>query len=180
VTKHSDIVALMALEHQTQMLNLMTRVGWEARIAMYENDAINRSLGEPVGMRESTERRINIAVEELLEYMLYSGEAKLAGQVKGTSGYAEEFQKQGPRDSKGRSLRELDLKTRMFRYPLSYLIYSEPFDAMPSVVQSRLRLRLSEVLSGKDTGAKFAHLTIADKTAIVGILRDTKRSLLAD
>ncbi len=180
LSKHSDIVALMALEHQTQILNLMTRVGWEARIAMYENDAINRSLGEGPGMRESTERRINVAVEELLEYLLYSGEAKLTGQVKGTSGYAEEFQKQGPRDSKGRSLRELDLKTRMFRYPLSYMIYSEPFDAMPPVVQKRLRLRLGEVLSGKDTTPKFAHLTSADKTAILGILRDTKRSVLAD
>ena len=147
---------------------------------MYENDAINRSLGEGPGMRESTERRINVAVEELLEYLLYSGEAKLTGQVKGTSGYAEEFQKQGPRDSKGRSLRELDLKTRMFRYPLSYMIYSEPFDAMPPVVQKRLRLRLGEVLSGKDTTPKFAHLTSADKTAILGILRDTKRSVLAD
>ncbi len=180
VSPHSDIVALMALEHQTQMLNLITRVGWEARIAMYENDAINHSLGEPAGMRESTERRINIAVEELLEYMVYSGEAKLLAPVKGTSGFTEEFQKLARKDSKGRSLRDLDLKARMFRYPLSYMIYTEPFDALPPVVMKRLRLRLGEVLSGKETGPKFAHLTQADRMAIVGILRDTKKSLLAD
>ncbi len=38
----SDIVALMTLEHQTRMTNLMTRVSWDARIAEPANLAAHR------------------------------------------------------------------------------------------------------------------------------------------
>src|SRR5437763_14352468 len=110
----------MTLEHQTQMSNLITRVSWEARMAVYENNAINKSLGEPeTTLRESTAHRINAAVEELAQYTLFSDETKLTSPIKGTSGFAAEFEKRGPRDSKGRSLYQFDLKTRMFRYPCS-------------------------------------------------------------
>jgi hypothetical protein len=175
LTPHSDIVALMALEHQTQMMNLIIRVGWEARIAVYENNAINKSLGEPENqVRESTAHRINAAVEELLDYMLFRGEAKLTSPVRGTSGFAEEFQKQGPHDAQGRSLYQLDMKTRMFRYPCSFLIYSEAWDSMPPIVRERIYQRLREVLTGKDQTGRFAYLSAADRTDILQILTATK------
>lgn len=178
LTPHSDIVALMTLEHETQMGNLITRVGWEARMALYENDAINRSLGEPAGsLRESTVHRVNAAAEELLEYMLFSGEAKLAEPIKGTSGFSEEFSKRRPRDAKGRSLYELDLKSRMLRYPCSFMIYSEAWDSMPAMVKDRMYQRLWDVLSGKEQSAKFAHLSSADRKAIAEILSGTKKGL---
>ncbi|MCU1329967.1 MAG: hypothetical protein JWN34_5337 [Bryobacterales bacterium] len=179
LSPHSDIVALMALEHQTQMDNLMIRVGWEARIATWENDAINKSLGEPAGIRESTEHRINAAVEELLQYMLYSEEAKITAPITGTSGFREEFEKQGIRDSKGRSLRDFDLKKRLFKYPLSYLIYSEQFDALPEIVLNRLRTRITQVLDGQDDTTPFKHLTPEDRAAVRDILLETKPTLLS-
>ena len=180
LTPHSDIVALMTLEHQTQMDNLMIRVGWEARMAMHENEAINRSLGEPADqIRESTAHRINTAVEELLDYMLFGEETKLTAPVKGNSGFAEEFEKAGLRDGEGRSLRDFDMKTRMFRYPCSYMIYSQAFDGMPQPVKDRLYRRLWEVLTGKDSSPKFAHLSPADRKAITGILLATKKGLPA-
>jgi hypothetical protein len=179
LTPHSDIVSLMTLEHQTQMTNLMIRVGWEARIAMFENDAINKSLGEPPGVREATQHRIDTATEDLVEYMLFSGETKLTDPIKGLSGFSEEFQKSGIRDPKGRSLRDFDLHTRMFRYPCSYMIYSEAFDSMPAVVKDRVYHRLWDVLSGKDTSPKFANLSADDRKAILEILRATKKDLPA-
>ena len=156
LSPHSDIVALMTLEHETQMVNLMTRVGWEAR------------LGHP----------INDAVEELLDYMLFTEETKLTAQVKGTSPFAAEFQAVGPRDPEGRSLRDFDLKTRMFRYPLSFMIYSDEFDNMPVVVKERLFLRLKEVLGGKDRSPRFASLSAADRKAVLEILQATKQMSL--
>ena len=180
LTPHSDIVALMTLEHETQMFNLITRVGWEARMALYENNAINKSLGEPeTNVRESTTHRINAAVEELLEYTLFGGETKLTSPVEGTSGFAAEFQKQGPHDAKGRSLYQFDLKTRMFRYPCSFLIYSEAWDSMPPIVKARIYQRLWEVLTGKDQSSKFSHLSPADRNAILEIVRSTKKGLPA-
>lgn len=180
LTPHSDIVALMTLEHQTQMINLIVRVGWETRIALHDNAALNKELGEPVTeVSESTTHRINAAVEEMLDYMLFTEETVLTAPIKGTSGFAEAFEKQGPRDDKGRSLRDFDMKTRMFRYPCSYMIYSEAFDAMPSAAKDRLYKRLWEVLTGKDTSKQFARLTATDRQAILEILRSTKKELPA-
>jgi hypothetical protein len=178
LTPHSDVVALMTLEHETQMGNLITRVGWEARMALYENNAINKSLGEPEAtVRESTAHRINAAVEELLDYMLFSGETRLTSPVQGTSAFAADFQKQRPHDQKGRSLYDLDLRIRLFRYPCSFLIYSQAWDSMPPVVLDRVYLRLWEVLTEKDKSPRFSHISEGDRTAILEILRATKPNL---
>jgi hypothetical protein len=178
LTPHSDIVALMTLEHQTHMENLITRVGWETRMAIYENGAMNRALGEPEAqLRDSTTHRINGAVEDLLQYMLFSGETKLTGSINGTSGFASAFQRIGPRDEKGRSLRDFDMKKRMFRYPCSYLIYTEAFDSMPQLAKERLYRRLWEVLTDRDTSPEFVHLSSTDRKAIFEILLGTKKGL---
>ena len=178
LTPHSDIVALMTLEHQTQMANLLIRVGWEARLALYDNAAMSKALNRPEGqLSESTRHRIDSAAEELVGYLLFSGETRLTAPIKGTSDFAREFEKAGPRDSQGRSLRRFDMQTRMFRYPCSYMIYSEAFEGMPAEVKDRIYRRLWEVLGGKDTSAPFAHLSAADRLAIYQILRETRSGL---
>jgi hypothetical protein len=101
----------------------------------------------------------------------------LTEPVRGVSGFSEVFASSGPRDRKGRSLRDLDLKTRLLRYPCSYLIYSEPFDQLPEVARERLYRRLWEVLTGRDNTAKFASLSAKDRKAILEILQDTKKGL---
>ena len=159
---HSDIVAMLALEHQATMLNLITRVGWEARI----------------GSKESG-RSIESAAVELVDYMLFVDEAPLPGPIVGTSGFAEYFESQGPRDRRGRSLRELNLQDRLLEYPCSYLIYSAPFDGMPAAAKAAVYERLWEVLSGEDRSAPYRRLTAADRQAILEILRDTKDDLPA-
>ena len=178
LTPHSDIVALMTLEHQTHMTNLISRLGFEARIAVHDSAAINQALQQPEGeLTESATRRINSAVEEFLEYMLFTQETRLTQPVRGVSGFSEVFARVGPRDRKGRSLRDLDLRTRLLRYPCSYLIYSEAFDQLPEVARERLYKRLWEVLTERDTSAKFATLSAKDRKAILEILQDTKKTL---
>ena len=94
LSPYSDIAALMVLEHQTHMTNLITRVGFETRMAEMNSRVINKALGEPEDtLSESATRRINNASEELLEYMLFSGEAKITEPIRGTSGFAEVFVK---------------------------------------------------------------------------------------
>jgi hypothetical protein len=109
--------------------------------------------------------------------MLFVDETKLIDPIKGTSGFTEEFSKRGPADPQGRSLRQFDLKTRMFRYPLSYMIYSDAFDGMPDIVKERVYRRLYDILSGKDTNPKFANLSAADRKAIIQIVAATKKGL---
>jgi hypothetical protein len=173
----SDIVALMTLEHQTRMTNLITRAGWETRMSLAEQQAINQSLGDPPDkLSDSARRRIDNAAESVLKYMLFTDEAQLDSPVKGTSGFAAEFTARGPKDHAGRSLRDFDLTRRMFRYPCSYLIYSAQFDAMPAVLKDRVYRRLWEILTGS---APYGQLTPADRHTILEILRDTKKDLPA-
>jgi hypothetical protein len=150
-------VALLTIEHQAKMLNLITRVGWEARI----------------GEKESG-RTIDQAAAELVDYLLFVDEAPLPGPITGTTKYAENFPARGPRDSRGRSLRDLNLETRLLRYPCSYLIYSEPFDGMPARAKAAVYARMWEILSGQERDRRYAVLTPTDRKAILEILTDTK------
>jgi hypothetical protein len=123
--------------------------------------------------------RVAPDVEAMLTYMLFADEATLYDPIEGVSTFTKTFAERGPRDKQGRSLREFDLKTRMFKYPLSYMIYSDVFDAMPEAVKARVYQRLYEVLSGKDQSPAFAKRTPADRKAILEILRETKPGLPA-
>lgn len=178
LTPHSDIVALMVMEHQAQMHNLLTRANYLTRIALHDEAELNKALGrdEP-GHAESTLSRIRNAGEPLVKYMLFSGEAKLSEPLKGTSGFAAEFPQAGPRDKQRRSLRDLDLTKRLFKYPCSYLIYSESFNDLPDEVKEYVYRRLWQVLTGRDSSPDFAHLTEADGNAILEILLETKFDL---
>lgn len=178
LTPHSDIVALMVLEHQTQMQNAITAANFENRSAAHSDGIMNKALDRPQDYRsDTTKRRVASAGDELLRFLLFADEFQLTSPVKGTSGFAEEFQSHGPRDSQGRSLRDLDLKGRMFKYPCSYLIYSASFDQLPSDVKEYVTNRLHEILSGKDESEDFAHLTAEDRKAILEILTETKPEL---
>jgi hypothetical protein len=175
---HSDIVALMVLEHQTHMTNLITRVGFETRMAMHNQIALNKALGRPDNeLGDSASRRINSAVEELLEYMLFTDEMAITEPIAGSSAFSKVFASAGPRDSSGRSLRDLDLTKRLFRFPCSYLVYSEAFDNLPAVARDRVYKRLHEVLTISDPGAKYARLSRTDRQAIFEILQATKKGL---
>jgi hypothetical protein len=172
---HSDAVALMVLAHQASIHNLITAAGYEARRGAYDDRMISASRGGGAGgQSEGTRVRIETAGERLVRAMLFVKEAPLAHPVTGTSGFAAEFSRKGKRDRQGRSLREIDLTRRLFRYPLSYLIYSESFDAMPSAVKTYVYRRLREVLAGEDVRPEFSHLSRADRDAIREILEDTK------
>jgi hypothetical protein len=175
---HSDIVALMVLEHQTLVHNRLAKANYETRRALYYEADLNRAFGETAGHRlESTTRRIQNAGDALVDAMLLADEAKLTAPVSGTSGYAEKFAAAGPRDTQGRSLRDLDLQKRLFKYPCSYLIYSEAFDALPQEMLDYVWLRLWEILSAGKAAEKFAHIPQEERQAIVEILRDTKPNL---
>ena len=66
---------------------------------------------------------------------------------------------------------------RLLKYPCSYLIYSEPFDALPAAAKSAVYQRMWDVLNGRVANARYNALSAADRTAIIEILRDTKKDL---
>jgi hypothetical protein len=121
-------------------------------------------------------------INELVDSLLFVDEAPLPGPVRGNSGFAEKFSSTGPRDHLGRSLREFDLNRRLMRYPCSYMIYTDAFDALPGAAKEAVYRRMSAILTGKlddETGSRYRQLSTADRNAIIGILRDTKPGLPA-
>ena len=165
LSPYSDVVALMVFEHQMHIMNLFTRLGWQTRYA----------LSQPRGEGGYWRATAN----ELADYMLFVDEAPLANPIQGTSGFAEKFSSEGPHDSKGRSLKQLDLERRLMRYPCSYMIYSEAFDALPVEARDVVYKRLWQILSGTEKGSQYARLSLADRQSVVEILRATKKDLPA-
>jgi hypothetical protein len=174
----SDAVALMVFAHQQRLHNLITSTNYFVRTCLFDADAQTKLPGaDAAKIREATRTRITGACEILVRAMLFSGEYQLADTVKCTSGFAEEFSARGSRDGHGRSLRDLDLTRRLFKYPCSYLIYGEQFDSLPSEALDCVYRRLFEVLTGKDQSKAFSHLSADDRGAILQILQETKKGL---
>jgi hypothetical protein len=183
LTPTSDIIAHLVLAHQTQMHNLITLTNYKTRLALYAAANRNKSAGLPTDspLSESDRQQFERPAEQLVHYLLFSNEAPLFGsdatRIDKTSAFAKEFAARGIRDRKGRSLRDFDLRTRTFRYPCSYLIYSDSFDSLPEPAKSYVYHRLLEVLTGGDSSSDFAGLSEEDRRAILEILLATKTGL---
>lgn len=193
LTPHSDIVALMVLEHQADMHNLITLASYEARMAAHYDAIMNEALERPDDhVSDSAKRRLDRAAEKLVHYMLFADETALTAPIAGTSEFTKEFGSLGPHDRKGRSLRQFDLQRRIFKYPCSYLIYSDAFRALPAAVKERVYAQLWEALGPTVPGSEqaatdpsaqdqdtFGHLSASDRSAIREILIDTLDELPA-
>lgn len=180
LSAHSDIVALMVLEHQTQMHNLLTRLNYETKLALHNQQVMDEALQRKGDeLSDSTRRRIERAADDVLRYMLFVGEARWQSPITGTTGFAKEFVAAGPRDKQGRSLRDLDLQKKLFRYPCSYLIYSEAFDALPKPALDLMYEQLWLALTSQTKDKELLAISPEDRTAVLEILRQTKTNLPA-
>lgn len=147
----SDVVALLVLGHQVQMHSLIGQL----------RDLANRR--EP----------FDAAVDAIVRYALFADEAELPGPVTGSSTFTRDFEQLGPRDRAGRSLRQFDLRTRLFRIPVSFLLYADEFRGLPSPARTAVLARLEEVLSGRDRSDAFGRLSAVDRAAARAMLIET-------
>jgi hypothetical protein len=158
----SDNVALLVFDHQMHANNLLTRLNWESRVASSDGRAV------------ASDATLRGLIHELADYMLFVGEAPLPLTLTPRTGYAERLQSTIPKDHLGRSLGQLNVETRLLRYPCSYMIYSDAFDGLPPAVKTAVYRRMLDILSGNDTRAAYTRLKADDRRAILEILRDTK------
>jgi len=137
----SDIVALLVFQHQRRVTNLLVEAGWRARVG-------SSKLAE--------------TIHELGDALAFADESPLPGKVRGSSDFTENFEARGP-------LRRFDLERRLMRDPVSYMIYSPAFDALPPEVRDRVYRRIWAVLNERTSGE--------DRRAVSAILRETKPGL---
>lgn len=169
----SDVVALLVSEHQTFIQNLITRVLFKSSTMLPPTRNANpgpRRLKDldPVGRAA-----LKQVCEPLVRALFFTDAVPLSGQVITSSGYTERFAQRGPRDAEGRSLRDLQLERRLFRYPLSFMVYSESYNALPAYAREYLDARIVEVLQARDETGIGAALAPEDREAISQILAQT-------
>ncbi len=170
LTPHSDIVALMVLEHQTQMHNTFTRASFAVRRWLYDMSNVTQT--------EGSQREFDVVVAQqaksVVDAMLFCGEAVLDNEIIGHSGFTTMFSNRGPADGTGRSLRQFDLQSRLMKYPCSFLVYSSSFDNMPESLRVEVITQLQRVLDGSNRSPDYNHLDAEIRTAILEILSETK------
>jgi hypothetical protein len=164
----SDVVALLVLQHQVTVQNLLTRANFETR------KALAAAGQKPAAMPKKTREALLGDLDDLAKAMMFGDAAPYSDSIRGNSGFDSWFQKQGIRDSQGRSLRELDLKSRLLRYPLSYLVYTASFDDLPDYARDYVFGRFALVLRGRDTSATYAFMSEIDRRDTLAILSSTK------
>ncbi len=168
LTNKSDVVALLVLQHQVTVQNLLTRANFEVR------NALARVGQKPKALSAKTIAVLHGDLDDLAKAMLFGDAAPYADTIQGNSGFDAWFQKQAIKDPRGRSLRDLDLQTRLFRYPLSYLVYTPSFDALPEYAREYVFGKFAAVLQGRDTSASYAFMSIADRRDTLQVLTATK------
>lgn len=170
----SDIVALLVIEHQVEVQNRITRVNYDVRTALQNNPELVSGSNLNIQTLDAPVRQLlQNFTEPLVQAMLMLEEEPLPDAVSGSPDYSSWFQSQGPRDKQNRSLRDLDLNKRVFRYPLSYLIYSGAFQGLPELVRQQVYLRLEELLTTAQLPEGYERLLEADRQTILSILNET-------
>jgi hypothetical protein len=182
LSAESDIVSLMVLVHQTVVHNDITALHEAARdaarLASVMESATERerasdayAMGSPM--------RVSGLVNRLARDLLFVGAAPLKAPMHGTTSFATDFALRGPRDGKGRSLRAFDLETRLFKYPLSFLIYTDAFDALPTATRAAVYRVVYAALRGDEPEFSLTHIPAADRQAAIEILEATKPEFVA-
>jgi hypothetical protein len=167
-------VARLVRGHEVQIEQLITLTSDATQSALFD-EAKRGSTWEQAATE--AQKHFERPADDLLRYLLYADEAELITPIQELSDFKREFEQPGPFDRRGRTLRDLDPRTRVFRYPCSYLIYSREWDALAEPAKSYVYHRLHEVLTGKDRSPEFSGLTSDARTAILEILLDTKPDL---
>ena len=163
ISPFSDIVALMVIEHQIEVQNEIARVNFQSRTLLADDEINDIELNDEL---------LSIA-EGLIDSLFMTGQPEFLARINGTSGFSENFMSRGKKDSQGRSFRELDLSKSLFKYPFSYLIYSDAYASLPKKVREIIAQRIKEVLSPEYSGDFYPHISSSSKIIIAEILDDT-------
>jgi len=174
MTDKSDVVALLVFEHQAYVGNLITRANFKARTLLAKNGLDASKPHSWDELPPPLQKQLKPLAEPLVRALLFVDAARPKGEIRSGSGFDGWFESKGPKDPAGRSLRDLDLRNRVFRHPLSYLIYSEGFNGLPPTIKNHIYTRIADVLAGRDTSPSFAHISADERRTVREILAATK------
>jgi len=180
--KTSDVVPMLMHDHQVHVHNVLSTANQDARIALHRWPAMREILGLPKDAppQGSCVVVFDSQAEKILDALLCRDEAPWPAEGLQSDGvFAKAYAKTRKPDTKGRSLRDLDLRTRLFTYRCSPLIYSQSFATLPKELRDIVLLRLSSGLRAFPPSPSFGHLADDERVAIHEILTATLPDLPA-
>ncbi|MBL9129318.1 MAG: hypothetical protein JNL97_16830 [Verrucomicrobiales bacterium] len=172
----SDIVALMVLEHQALMHDRLCEGALRVRKWSHYQRQLQKEMGEPVTEYPTGTalRVLQHETERIVEALLFCDEIRLPESgVSGAGDFEKAFARNRRPDAKGRSLKDFDLKTRMFAHRCSYMVYSEAFESLPLDLKNSVLRRLDGILTAATPPPRFAHLPAEERATIREILQVT-------
>ena len=165
----SDVLPQLLHEHQAGFVNRVVEASYRARTALHAN-------GEKLSDAQAKE--LDGQAELITRYLLFADEAPLPpGGVEGDAAYKADFLRTRRATAEGISLKDFDLRTRLFKHRCSYMIYSPVFAGLPNAMKQRMYRRLGEALSAEKPDKEYAYLAAAEKQAIRRILKATLTDL---
>ena len=171
----SDIVALMVMEHQITVHNIITQSSYNVRRWLHYDRIMTRESPSSSGtIREPTKRMIRNQADRLLKVMLFQDEIELDGWgVEGDEVFQDTFQLNSQECIDRRSLKDFELLSRLFKHRVSYMIYSKSFEALPEIFKEVFYSKLHAILTGQSDTETYSYLKEKERNRILKILTET-------
>jgi hypothetical protein len=165
----SDVLPQLLHEHQIGFVN-------RAIAATYHTRAL--LAAGPLNAAGTAD--LDAQARAFARYVLFADEVPLpAGGVAGEAAFKADFQRTRRASPQGAALKDFDLRSRLFRYRCSYMIYGVAFSGLPPEFKQRVYRRLGAALDVARPDPEYAYLPPAEKQTIHGILRSTLSDLPA-
>ncbi|MBX3740063.1 MAG: hypothetical protein KF712_03660 [Akkermansiaceae bacterium] len=162
LTDTSDIVALMVLEHQCLMHNLLINASMEFRRASWLEGT---SGGKQAAVLAEAKAR------GIVDVMLFKDEAPMGdGGVDGSPAYQNAFASRFPKTEAGDSLADFHLGNRLFKNRCSYMIHSKAFTSLPAPMKEAVFRELERRLT---SGNGCGWIPEGERKRILEILHET-------
>jgi hypothetical protein len=159
----SDLLPQLLHEHQVGFVNRAVSATYRTRVLLHENS----------GRVEAVRSELESLARGLVRYLLFADEVPLPpGGVPGAESFKADFLAYRRVASNGRSLRDLELSSRLMRYRCSYMIDSAAFAGLPQPLRRVVDLELERALDPTTMAQEYAYLPAEEKQAIRSILQE--------
>lgn len=167
----SDIVALMVLEHQCHVHNVMAAAAVNYRRMHWLQKSLDPAADPDAG---SAGRHADEAAARIVKLLLFENEAELGDDgITGDPAYQDAFLRRFPKTKDGRSLADFNLYDRLFKHHCSYMIYSATFRALPERIRSSVIRQLHQILTSEPSPGNHPEIKASNRRRIASILGET-------
>ncbi len=161
----SDVLAHLIFEHQVGFSNRVTQARYLTRAALAAGKG---------RLSAADAKMLDDKAAEFTRYLLFADEAPFPKSgITGDTGFKEAFLSNRKAGPDGTSLKDFDLRTRLFKHRCSYMIYSRAFTTLPKEFKDRVYAKLSAALSDTQPQREYSYLPAAEKRAIRAIVSAT-------